>query len=174
MSFHLLFLLCTYNTNKYYPLLDMIRGQLQSLHFLDFPIFPLHFPPLKKKIVLDILLWEGNKIYDNPTRWTKWPINEFHANNLNWWQFCPYHNIHVYSISIPDNFSPVIISKYILYPLLELTYSYRYIVGWRMKTFHNHWRASHQEQSGQCQRNQFHFYTQGKINIFLFTDKKFN
>ena len=38
-----------------------------------------------------------------PTGWTNWPINEFHASNLNW-----------------DKFSSVIKSTYILYPLVKV------------------------------------------------------
>ncbi len=38
--------------------------------------------------------------YPIPYEWTNLPINEFHVFNLNWQQFFPCHNIHLYSASI--------------------------------------------------------------------------
>ena len=35
-----------------------------------------------------------------PTEWTNWPINDRGNSNLNWRQFSPCHNIHVYSTFI--------------------------------------------------------------------------
>ena len=38
-----------------------------------------------------------------PTGWTNWPINGLDVSNLNWQQFSPCHNIHIYSTSIKDS-----------------------------------------------------------------------
>ena len=35
-----------------------------------------------------------------PPGWTNWPIDFFNVSNLNWTQFFPCHNIHVYIIYI--------------------------------------------------------------------------
>ena len=43
-----------------------------------------------------------NPICSPPTGWTNWQINDVHFSNLNWRQFFPCHNIHVYYISIID------------------------------------------------------------------------
>ena len=56
------------------------------------------------------------------TGWTNWPINEIHISKLNWRQFFPCHNIHLYYTFIVTymttslTFSAAVCSKYTSFP----------------------------------------------------------
>ena len=72
-------------------------------------------------------------ILSPPTGCTNWPLNKFRVSKLNWRQYFPCHNIHVYSTSIIGCIPIVLVLPLLFISKIIICCKIRYIFSLTLK-----------------------------------------